>query len=176
MRRTLHLTLLPILILLGSCALPSTNLEGRGGSGKLLAKHPTPAARSAKINSEPRGDYFIGRRYFVKKTRFWGFLRKPRQSWDSSRLVIMKESHKLNPDRLPEDGPASARYGFDQNYEYRIHGRYTGRKLYEPNSNQFLPEFLITSYELLNTDPGWLFSPNDRYNPNRITYRYRDQF
>ena len=61
-------------------------------------------------------------------------------------------------DRLPEAG-GSKSYGFDQNYEYKIYGRYTGRTLYEPNSNQFLPEFLLTNYEVLDTNPGWLFSP-----------------
>jgi len=138
---------------------------GRGN----LGDHPDPATRRANILAEPRGNFFYGRRYFVQKTRFWGYLRKPGQSATSAKLVIFNESKMKNPDRLPESGPAGRRYGFDQNYDYRIYGNYTGRTLYEPNSNQFLPEFLLTRYELLNKDPGWLFSPADVYSPIRVT-------
>ncbi len=158
------LLLLPLFLLsCGSSSLPS-------GSGNL-GSHPTPQARRQQIDTEARGDFYYGRRYYVPKTRFWGYLRRPGSPWNVSKLVIFNESKKLNPDRLPEEGPAGARYGFDQNYEYRIRGRYTGRKLYEPNSNQFLPEFQLTGYELLDKDPGWLFSPTDQYNPKSITLR-----
>lgn len=109
----------------------------------------------------------------MQKTRFWGYLRNPRQSADKSQLVIIREDHKLNPDRLPENGPPGQRYGFDQNYEYQIRGRYTREKSYDPNSNQILPVFLLTGYEVVNRNPGWLFSPSDHYDPLRITLRTR---
>jgi hypothetical protein len=105
----------------------------------------------------------------VHKTRFWGYLRKPGRPAKDSQLVVFLESQKLNPDRLPETGPPGQRYGFDQNYEYRIWGRYTGRKVYDVNSNQFLPEFLLQDYQLLDKQPGWLFQPSDQYHPKRIT-------
>ena len=133
-----------------------------------LGTTPSPSERKAKIAIEERGDFFYGRRYYVEKTRFWGYLRKPGQSAKKARLVIFNEAIKRNPDRLPEAG-ARKLYGFDQNYEYKIYGRYTGRTLYEPNSNQFLPEFLLTNYQLLDQKPGWLFSPNDFYSPVRLT-------
>ena len=138
--------------------------SGPGNMGGL----PTISTRKAQIEAEPRGDFYYGRRYFVKKTRFWGYLREPRQSAEKAKLVIFNESRKLNPDRLSEAG-GSKNYGFDNNYEYRIYGRYTRRKLYEPNSNQFLPEFLLTDYKLVSKNPGWLFSPSDRYYPTRLT-------
>lgn len=31
-------------------------------------------ARNAEIAREPRGNYFVGRRYHVPATRFWGYL------------------------------------------------------------------------------------------------------
>lgn len=130
---------------------------------------PSLEARKAQIGSEPTGDFFYGRRYYVAKTRFWGYLRKPRQPWSKARLVIFREDKKRNPDRLPEDGPPGRSYGFDQNYEYRIYGYYTGETNYEPNSNQFLPEFMLTGYEVLDRRPGWLFSPEDHYDEYRIT-------
>ena len=150
-----------ILSFLPSC---SGTSSGPGNMGSL----PTINTRKAKIANEPRGNFYYGRRYFVQKTRFWGYLREPGQSAGKAKLVIFNESKKRNPDRLPEDG-SGKRYGFDNNYEYRIYGRYTGRELYEPNSNQFLPEFLLTNYELVATNPGWLFSPSDRYYPTRVT-------
>ncbi|MDA7882288.1 hypothetical protein N9A94_08275 [Akkermansiaceae bacterium] len=133
-----------------------------------LGKYPTPEQRKTQIATEERGDFYYGRRYYVQKTRFWGYLRKPGQSAKKAQLVIFNEAKKRNPDRLPEAG-APKLYGFDQNYEYKIYGRYTGRTLYEPNSNQFLSEFLLTDYKLVSKYPSWLFSPNDFYSPTRLT-------
>lgn len=130
---------------------------------------PSQEERNARIASEQTGDFFYGRRYHVEKTRFWGYVRKPRQPWSRARLVIFREDRKLSPDRLPEAGPPGQRYAFDNNYEYRLRGYFTGEERYEPNSNQFLPEFMLTGYEVLDRNPGWLFSPGDRYDPLRVT-------
>jgi len=137
--------------------------------GKLLAKHPSVEARQQQIAQEPKGDFYYGRRYYVKSTTFWGYLRKPGTQWNQSKLVIMNEWSKYKPDQLPEEGPVGARRGYDQNYECNIWGNYTGKTIYDPNSNQFLPEFKLRKYQLLSKDPGWLFKPTDRYNPNAIT-------
>lgn len=138
-----------------------------GGPGNMGG--PDPEVRQAAIASEPTGDFFYGRRYYVEKTRFWGYVRKPRQPWSRAQLVMMREDRKTVPDRLPETGPPGERFGFDHNYEYRLRGYFTGRDAYDPNSNQFLPEFMLTGYELLDRDPGWLFTPQDRYDPRRLT-------
>jgi len=130
---------------------------------------PSQEERNAQIAGEQTGDFFYGRRYHVQKTRFWGYVRKPRQPWSRARLVIFREDRKLSPDRLPEAGPPGQRYAFDNNYEYRLRGYFTGEERYEPNSNQFLPEFMLTDYEVLDRNPGWLFSPGDRYDPLRVT-------
>lgn len=142
----------------------STSSSGGGNLGG-----PTVAERNAKIAGEPTGNFFYGRRYFVEKTRFWGYLRKPRESWNRAKLVIFQEDRKLSPDRLSEDGPAGRRYAFDHNYDYRIRGNFTGRKAYDPNSNQFLPVFMLTGYEVLDRQPGRLFRPDDRYDRLRLT-------
>ncbi len=153
------------ILLLCNCA--GTSGGGMGGSPNMGG--PTVEVRNAEISSEATGDFFYGRRYFVQKTRFWGYLRKPRQPASSAKLVIFREDRKRSPDRLPENGPPGARYGFDQNYEYKIRGNYTGETGYDPNSNQFLPVFMLTGYEVVNRDPGWLFSPADHYDPLRVT-------
>lgn len=155
------LLLLPVCALLSHCGTASFGGGNLGG--------PSVEERNASIASEQTGDFHYGRRYYVEKTRFWGYLREPRQPWSRAKLVMMREDRKRVPDRLPETGPPGQRYGFDNNYEYRIRGHYTGRDVYDPNSNQFLPEFMLTGYELLERQPGWLFRPDDRYDPVRIT-------
>ena len=163
------LSLLAFCVLLCQCA----NSSGSGGNGSPNMGGVTQAERNTAIASEPTGDFFYGRRYYVMKTRFWGYLRNPRQSTSKAKLVIFDESQKKNPDRLPENGPEGARYGFDHNFEYRIRGRYTGDEAYDPNSNQFLPVFRLTGYECVDRNPGWLFSPGDHYDPYSITLRPR---
>jgi hypothetical protein len=152
--------LAPLCALLSHCG----SMTGAGNLGG-----PTMEERNAAIASEPDGDFYYGRRYYVEKTRFWGYLREPRQPAGRARLVMMREDRERVPDRLPENGPPGQRYGHDNNYEYRIYGHYTGREAYDPNSNQFLPEFMLTGHELLDRQPGWLFSPSDRYDRLRIT-------
>jgi hypothetical protein len=154
-------------LLLALLCLLTTQCGGLSGSGNLGG--PSVEERNASIASEPTGNFYYGRRYFVEKTRFWGYLREPRQPWSRAKLVIMKENQKKNPDRLAENGPPGQRYAFDNNFEYRVYGRYTGETGYEPNSNQFLPVFQITGYEVVNRQPGWLFRPDDRYDRFRIT-------
>ena len=126
-------------------------------------------ARHRQIAMEPRGDYYIGRRYYIDHTHLWGYLRRPGEGWESSKLVIMNERYQKIPYRLPEqptDGGYA--YGDDHNTEYNIWGRYTGRKVFDPNSNLVLPEFELRRWEIRNESPGWLFKPNERYNGSQL--------
>jgi len=126
-------------------------------------------ARNASISAEPPGDYYIGRRFRIDRTHFWGYVRKPRQPWMESKLVIMNERSTRTPDRLPEETSGTGNvYGFDHNQEYRIWGNFTGRRVYDPNSDLFLPEFQLTRWQLINQSPGWLFQPNERFNGNQL--------
>jgi hypothetical protein len=161
--------LICLLALLGfsSCVTPS----GSGSGGE--PKSPALVERDALIKLEPTGDFYIGRRYVTERTRFWGYLRRPRQTWDQSKLVIMNESIAHVPDRLRESAtpePGSG-FGFDHNYEYRIYGSYSGKTIYDPNANYFLPEFVIERYELIDADPGFLFKPGVRYDSRALPPR-----
>ncbi|MDP4624710.1 MAG: hypothetical protein NWT08_06175 [Akkermansiaceae bacterium] len=149
------------------CQCASSSSGGYGGPPNMGG--PTAQERAASISSEASGDFFYGRRYYVKKTRFWGYLRKPRESATKAKLVIFKEDRKYAPDRMSE--ATSSGYGHDNNYEYKIRGNYTGETAYDPNSNQFLPVFRLSGYELVNRNPGWLFSPSDHYDPFSVTLR-----
>ncbi len=139
---------------------------GGAGYGSLSPEEGKrlEAERAAKIQAEPRGDFYIGRRYYVRRIHAWGYLRRPGQSWSSAKVVMMNESSMRVPDRLPEFGTGKV-FGFDHNYEYKIRGNYTGRTIYDPNANARLPEFRPTSIEILDKSPGFLFKPGQRYNP-----------
>ena len=117
------------------------------GCNTLDANNPQLLARQARIASETPGDYYIGRRYWLQGTRFWGFLRKPGQQWSEAKLVMMNEAVKHTPDRLPESNPGGNAHGYDHNYEYRITGRFTGHRIYDLNSNQILPEFQLADFQ-----------------------------
>jgi len=127
----------------------------------------TPAQDSQRqvmndaIKNEPPGDYFIGRRYYKVDYKFWGFVRQPGQPWSTSKLVMMNEQTKLAPDR--EKGIL----GSDHGYEYKLYGRFSGDTVYEPASNAFYPEFVLTGYELISTDPAPILSTPGSNDPVR---------
>lgn len=55
-------------------------------TGSSPASGPQAEARRRQIAMEPRGDYYIGRRFPALRslTHFWGYLRSPGQDWSSS--------------------------------------------------------------------------------------------
>ncbi len=108
-------------------------------------------AMSQRIQSEPPGNYFIGRRYYKPDYKFWGYVRRPGQAWGTAQLVMMNENQKLAPDR------EQINFGYDNNYEYRIFGDFSGDKVYEPASNGVYPEFILKGYELISTNPAPIF-------------------
>ncbi len=146
---------------LGLCILPSC--QSYDPEAKRL--------RDAEIRMEPKGDWFIGRRYVTWRTRFWGYLRRPGELWDNSKLVVMNERVRQQPDRLPEAPESGPGHGYDHNYEYRIWGSFTGRIVYDPNADLELPEFQLTRYEMLKRSPGFLFDPREDYDPKRLPGR-----
>ena len=107
---------------------------------------------SAKIAAEPPGDYFIGRRYFKGSVfKFWGYVRKPGQPWNTAQLVMLNEKEKLAPDR------ETRTFGADNNYEYKLKGYFSGDPVYDPASNGFYKEFVLKGYELISTNPPPIF-------------------
>lgn len=125
--------------------------------------------REQEIAQEQPGDYYIGRRYYVPTTRFWGYLRRPGQDWRTAKLVVMDEAKIPTPDRGLEPPSPQSKTGFDQNWEYVIQGDYTGEMVYEPNSNQVLPAFKALSYQARSQQPGFLFVPSEKYRDNQVT-------
>ncbi|MGI8820383.1 MAG: hypothetical protein ACR2ID_05895 [Chthoniobacterales bacterium] len=108
-------------------------------------------ASAASIQSEPPGDYYIGRRYFKPVYKIWGYVRRPGQPWSSSQLVVLNEKQKLAPDR------EIRQFGSDNGYEYKLYGEFGPDKVYEPASNGFYPEFILKNYELMSRNPPPIF-------------------
>ena len=114
------------------------------------------------IASEPAGNYFIGRRFYRKNYFFWGYIRQPRQPWSSAKLVMLNEQKMLAPDRQAN------KPGFDSNFEYRLQGYLTGQTVYEPASNGFYPEFVLTGYKLISNHPPQIFREPKAMDPDRL--------
>src|SRR5450631_3327677 len=90
-----------------------TTSPGPGTGGDAASR----AALQQSIANEAPGDYWIGRRYYNANYKFWGYIRRPRESWKSARLVVLNEQAKFSPDR------ALNTMGIDNNSEYKIQGR-----------------------------------------------------
>lgn len=156
MRALLRLTaLLSFALLAGGCV--TTNRPAELSSAKQAAR----AAMLAQIPTEPTGNFFIGRRYYKRDYKFWGFVRSPRQPWTTAKLVMLNEQQTLAPDR------AAGRLGSDHNIEYRLYGGFSGDTVYEPASNGFYPEFVLQRAEVKDPDPAPIFRTAAANDPTR---------
>jgi len=130
---------LSAIVLLAACQTEPTGIQN------------ARAVVAQRIAAEQPGDYYIGRRYFKPDFKFWGYVRKPGQPWSTSQLVMLNEKEKLAPDR------AARKFGSDNNYEYKVYGHFSGEKVYEPASNRLYPEFVVTNFEVISTNPPPIF-------------------
>jgi hypothetical protein len=117
------------------------------------------AAITAAIAKETPGNYFIGRRFYKVDYKMWGWVRKPGEPWKQSQLVMFNEQKKLAPDREQK------KIGSDNNYEYKLHGYLSGEKVYEPASDSFYPEFVLTSLTLISTNAPLIFPDHRSIDP-----------
>src|ERR1700726_750956 len=107
----------------------------------------TKAQMAQSIAGEQPGDYYIGRRFYRRNYFFWGYVRKPQQPWSTAQLVMLNEQKALAQDR------AANAIGSDNNIEYRLKGYFSGQTVYEPASNRFYPEFVLTGYQAISGNP-----------------------
>jgi hypothetical protein len=143
-RRIAHTPFRPLAIslffLLAGCATPPE-------TAPLMV---SPAI-AQQIAAEPVGDFYIGRRLYSPPFAIWGYVRSPRQSWKTARLVILNEKFQLAPDR------ARNQLGSDNGSEYRLYGYFSGDQIYDASSGRFCAEFVLKRAELIsaNPDPIW---------------------
>jgi hypothetical protein len=151
-------------MILRHCALLLSLLTVLGSFSGCATADPNTQSRAtmlAEIAAEPPGDYYIGRRYHKVDYKFWGFVRKPGQSWSTAKMVMLNENQKLAPDR------ELGKIGSDNGYEYKFYGDFSGDTVYEPASNGFYPEFVLKGYELRNVTPGKIFKTPGATDPQR---------
>jgi hypothetical protein len=103
-------------------------------------------------------EYYEGRRVVAWPARYWGYLRTPGAPWRTATLTVVNERNAKTPDRLPEAGPEGARNGQDHNHEYKLFGSYSKRTIYDPNTDLFLPEFILDKWEEIPLSPGFNLS------------------
>jgi hypothetical protein len=147
----------PAFALLASFALASC-APGTSGAASVSAQRK---AMVDAIALEPKGAYYVGRRYYKVDYKFWGYIRKSGEPWAAAQLVMLNENSRLAPDR--EGG----KIGTDNNYEYEMIGDFTGDKVYEPASNSFYPEFRLKGTKLRTTTPGPIYRDSQATNPER---------
>jgi hypothetical protein len=114
------------------------------------------------IANEPPGNYFVGRRFYRHNYFFWGYIRQPRQPWSTAKLVMMNEQKMLAPDRQAN------KPGSDSNFEYRLQGYFSGQTVYEPASNSFYPEFVLTGFKVISDHPSQIFRDPKALDPERL--------
>jgi hypothetical protein len=114
------------------------------------------ASLSAAIAGEKPGPYYIGRRFYKVDYKMWGWVRKPGEPWKQSQLVMFNEQKKLAPDREHNA------IGSDNNHEYRLTGYFSGEKVYEPASDSFYPEFVLTGATVISTNATLIY-PDKRW-------------
>jgi len=117
------------------------------------------AATAQAIAAEAPGNYFVGRRMYKVDYKMWGWVRQPGQQWKDAKLVMFNEQKKLAPDRERND------IGSDNNVEYRLEGYFSGERVYEPASDSFYPEFVLTGYEVRSASPGNIYTTKRQGDP-----------
>jgi hypothetical protein len=122
----------------------------------------TKAQVAQSVAAEQPGNYYIGRRFYRRNYFFWGYVRRPQLPWSSAQLVMLNEQKVLAPDRQ-----ANA-MGYDNNSEYRLDGYFSGQTVYEPASNAFYPEFVLTGYKVISANPQRIFRDPKATDPNRL--------
>jgi hypothetical protein len=146
------------LILLAASA---AALTGCQTTNKWEGIQSSEMAAASTSNEEP-GNYYIGRRYFKNDYKFWGYVRRPGEPWSAAKMVMLNEHQKLAPDR------ELGKIGFDNGYEYKLLGDFSGQTVYEPASNGFYQEFVLRGYELRSETPPNIFrSPAVAMDPSR---------
>ena len=147
-------TRLIVLALSGILSLLITGCEtvDSGASGRM--------AMNEAIRMEPAGNYFVGRRMYKQDYKVWGWVREPSQPWKSAKLVMLNEQKTLAPDR------AGGKIGTDNTFEYKLTGYFSGQTVYEPASNGFYPEFVLTGSELKSMSAPNIYSTNRQAEPS----------
>ena len=135
-----------------------------GGCETIQVQNRTDRrAIDASLAQEKPGNYYIGRRFYKVDYHMWGWVKKPGEPWKQAQLVMMNEQKMLAPNR------AQGKIGSDNDYEYFLYGFYSGDKVYEPASDHFYPEFVLTKAVLVHKTPPLIY-PDSRWKDPKIRF------
>jgi len=140
--RPFAVSLSALVLLLAGCATPP----------EVAPLMESPAI-TQQIAAEPVGGFYIGRRIFAPPFAIWGYVRSPRQSWKTAKLVILNEKYQFAPDR------ARNQLGSDSGSEYRLYGYFSGDQIYDASAGRFCAEFVLKRAELISANPDPIWSP-----------------
>jgi hypothetical protein len=146
------LSLSALLLLAAGCATPPQ-----------LAPLTESSAIAQQIDIEPVGDFYIGRRVYAPPFAIWGYVRSPRQSWKTAKLVVLNEKFQFAPDR------ARNQLGSDSGSEYRLYGYFSGDQIYDASSGRFCAEFVLKRAELISANPDPIWSAD--FIPGRLMFQ-----
>jgi hypothetical protein len=138
----LALSLSALFLLLAGCATPPE-----------VAPLIVSPATAQQIAAEPVGDFYVGRRLYAPPFAIWGYVRSPKQSWKTAKLVILNEKYQFAPDR------ARNQLGSDNGSEYRLYGYFSGDQIYDASAGRFCAEFVLKRAELISANPDPIWSP-----------------
>lgn len=94
----------------------------------------------------PEGkEYWIGARFFEKKSGGWGWVKKPEESWRKARWVAIKEE----PRKFHAPGRALKGEGADHQFHYKLLGFFADYTIYDPHRDEVMDVFVIQGYESL---------------------------
>jgi hypothetical protein len=117
----------------------------------------------ASIANEKPENYYVGRRFYKVDYHMWGWVKKPGERWKQAQLVMLNEQKTLAPCR------AERQIGSDNDYEYFLYGFYSGDKVYEPASDHFYPEFVLTKAVLVDKAAPLIY-PDSRWKDPNIRF------
>ncbi len=89
--------------------------------------------------------YFVGARYYEKKSGGWGWIKKTEESWKKARWAAIKESPKQF--HVPHRNLKKAEE--DHEFQYKLLGSFADYQVYDPVRDELLDVFIIEGYESL---------------------------
>ncbi len=148
---------------------PPTSVSADPRPASSTVSTPIAPAAPKLVNLAPPANRFgdginyLGHRFYEEKGGGWGWIKKEGDSWSSAKWVTLKEDPirgLLMPSR--KMGSRSA----DQDYEYRMTGRFSEKTAYDPHLDEYLPIFIIESYQSLGPVKPLTLKPGP---PERFT-------
>jgi hypothetical protein len=143
---------LSLLLLVAGCVTPTQ-----------VAPLTESSAIAQQIAAEPLGDFYIGRRVYAPPFAIWGYVRSPRQSWKTAKLVILNEKFQFAPGRVRNQ------VGSDNGSEYRLYGYFSGDQIYDASAGRFCAEFVLKRAELISANPAPIWSAD--FIPDRLMFQ-----